>query len=421
MKKRTTQLLICLIISTVTVVCLVVIMLHRSSLSVALVNALCKHYVSDNAMQADDAGGSLWDTVHFKELELHDIKGLPATALVKIQSLDIGLHGFRTNDILINIENGRLFLPYSDVIRVQGALDGGQYDVSVYAPSLSVYEIVRLIFPEHTIQDIAGDVSSFDMQVSGDLFAPQVTGSFILDTLNYKNIALKNAHVDVALSIDRITPLHMTGLVTINDGLVHIKNNTLSVQKSTIECNGDPRDPIYHLSGTTTVEGVKIILEIHGTRKHPELKITSNPSYSQTRLLLMLITGKTWEKTEASLKNKEITSEVAADFFDYFIFGGTGDILQKRFGIDKVALTFNTSSKGVYLEKKVIDNVQIGYGIEQKKNVENVNTVAQKIGTRVQLTDAISVEADKTVTSKKTTDGKTNGEEKAMVTYKKKF
>ncbi|HQP91966.1 MAG TPA: hypothetical protein PLU24_04755, partial [Candidatus Omnitrophota bacterium] len=90
----------------------------------------------------------------------------------------------------------------------------------------------------------------------------------------------------------------------------------------------------------------------------------------QERLLMMLITGKSWTGSKTGIKEGELSADMLKEFVDFFILGGSSGEFFKKFGIDGIILKFDQDkqSKGIGIKKDITKNVEVSYTIEQSPN-----------------------------------------------------
>ena len=192
----------------------------------------------------------------------------------------------------------------------------------------------------------------------------------------------------------------------------------VKLQESKIIFSGKPKQPNFDLYGISVVEKTKINITVKGELDTPEVKLSSEPFLSEDKLTVMLATGKSWMSIFGSLENSRVSPDIAADLVDYFIFGGAGNRLAKRLGLNSVLLKYNGNTKEAQITKEVSGKTELKYGIEQTKLEKDKAVINQKIAVEQKITESFAVEAEKNIqingkenqaeNDKKEADGETN-------------
>ncbi|MCA9396888.1 MAG: hypothetical protein KC649_06930, partial [Candidatus Omnitrophica bacterium] len=107
-----------------------------------------------------------------------------------------------------------------------------------------------------------------------------------------------------------------------------------------------------------------------------------------------------WSGTEKSIREGKMSSDAAREFVDYFIFGGRGEKLAKRFGIKELSFINDENTKGFEVKKTVTQNVDVGYGLEQTSAQAEKGAVSQKVAVDYSVSENTLVSIEGTVETK---------------------
>jgi autotransporter translocation and assembly factor TamB len=398
----------------------------RGSSSIAQL-ALSK-YVSSEHIDIKEVDGNLSQTLSYKDIIFEDLEFLPPGSTLKIKELGISFSAFNPSGLNVNIRNGSLIMPNFNTIFFSGAYQGGSLDVNAYSQNVSIKSVLDLFTQSSNLKKISGMIGDLDVYVKGSFLDPQLTGEFKIDTLSRDLFSIANCPVTLDLQLNDIKgKLRISGTILLSNAVVTgPKGTSVNLQESKIMFNGDPGKPSFDLRGDSTIEGAKINIVLKGTLDKPELNLTSEPPLPQGQLLAMLATGKAWKGAEKSLSSGQLSPDLAADFIDYFAFGGMGSRIAKQLGISEISLKFDKETKGIELKKEITSKSGVTYGVEQTQINENDTSVTQKIGAEYQVTESISVEAEREFKQDNTTgqtqeQDKAQTEDKVLLKYKKEF
>ena len=343
--------------------------------------ALSKYLDSEN-IDIKEVDGNLAQTFSYKDIIIKDLKFLPKESILKIKKLDIALISFGPSGLNLNIHNGILSMPGFNTIFFYGTYQKDSFDINVYSKNVGVRETLDLFTQSSNLRKISGMISSFDVYIKGSLLEPQLSGTFEIEELSrdWFSITDCSGSLDIQLK-DIKEELKIFGAIFLSKAIVIGPKGTLiNLQESKIFFDGDPGKPSFDLKGISTIEGTKINIVLKGTLDKPELELTSEPSLSQERLLVMLATGKGWKGAERSFGSQQLSPDLVADFIDYFAFGGTGARIVKQLGISEISLKLDQNTKGIGIKKDVTTKTGVSYSVEQSQTEQKDATVTQKVG-----------------------------------------
>jgi len=364
-------------------------------------------FAGSNDIQFAKAEGMLARKLSLYDIEIKDIKGLSKDSELKIQRLDIYFSSFGIRGLNIEVDNGRLILADSDAVLFYGKYAQKDLDFNVFSRRVDIGGLLSLFSANSALENLSGSLSDLDVSIKGALNESKLIGNMQIDKLTRNGFSMIGCPVALKIDVkDIIDKPKLYGEVVLKSGTVQGPKSKAKLSLSKIIFSGDPMKPRLDVRAISTIERVKIDIELKGTIEEPDLKLTSEPARSQERLLIMLATGKSWSATEASLFQQKPSLGVAKDFIDYFILGGQGSNLASKLGISDVSLKYEKQTKGIEAKKMVTDKTSVIYGIEQevkendsqgKKGTQS--TITQKIGGEYNITDNISVGGEKELKS----------------------
>ncbi|MFC1632116.1 translocation/assembly module TamB domain-containing protein [Candidatus Omnitrophota bacterium] len=368
--------------------------------------------------------GNLSSSLIMHDIELKSLAGLPPGTTVKIQRLETTLLSFGLAGLNIKVDNGRLRLPGSKPILFYGSYSNFSLDIDLYCQQLHTQEFLDFFSEHKALKSVSGRISDLDMNIKGSLSEPALRGTFAIQELSRNGFSMANCPVSFETTLkDLKGELKVFGDLNFNSGIMSgLRSATIKLQKSKVSFSGNSKNPSLALKATAAIEGTKVFLALSGSVEKPDLQLKSEPPLSQQRLLLMLVTGKSWKGAELALDQGRISLELAQDFVDYFFFGSSGSKIAKRFGIDDIALKYSGQTKGVEIKKNISDKLEATYGVEQSEQNNSADTSTHKVGAGYKITDTVSAGVEKELSQDNAdSQGKLQSKDKAVLKYKKDF
>jgi len=373
--------------------------------------------------------GNLVQGLRLSNVKMLNGEKFPPGSTLDITSVSINLVSLRLDGFNLAIENARLKLPVSNSILFFGSLNQGVLDFSVYSHNVETSEVLKL-FPENkTLKHVEGFLTKVDLKITGTYQQPLVSGNFHVDKVVYKFFSLSEAPGKLNLSLTREDgKFQLRGPVSFKEGEVLAKNIKARLEQSRVVFTGSPKVPDLFLKGHSFVNEVKINIRITGPRSKPKMELTSVPALPETKLLLMLVTGKGWAGLDESVNQGTISPGLASDVLDYFIFGGSGSGIAKRLGIKDVSVIYDEGKRGIAIREGLTEQIELGYGIEEAQDdTQNQSVVTQTLEGEIKMTEKVSVVAEREL--KKNYDPTTStqvpisseADDKLMLKYKHKF
>lgn len=370
--------------------------------------------------------GNLAKIISLRDVKIEDLKWLPEGNIIEIQKLDIYHRPFALKGLNAVLQNGRLKLPNSDLILFHGSYQNAGLDINIYSKNINLINTLDLFIEDRTVRDLSGSINDIDVYLKGSLSKPSLTGGFQIQRLSRKGFSMANCPGVLNLNLKDINSnLKLYGEIMLMDGTISgPKTAVIRLQQSKILFSGNPKKPNLDFKGTSIVESTKINIVLKGTLDKPDLKLTSEPAMSQSRLLVMLATNKRWRGVEESLAKGEMPADLVKDFIDYFVFAGSGSKMARRFGISDLLIKYDSQSKGVEVKKTISDKLTASYGVEQSQGGEGETTANHKVGAEYKIKENISVEASRELKVESKTDQSQDSsgvDDKVTIKYKKEF
>ena len=380
-------------------------------------------------VEVGEITGNMVQGVELTNLKLSNLKNFPPGTTLEIKSLFFNLTSLNFNDAVVEIENARLKLPISDSIFFFGKIQNGIFNLNVYSNNVDAAEILKLFPGNNTLKYVKGFLTNVDLDVTGGYRQPIVSGRFVVDKILYKFFSLAQAPGKLNVSLARADgKIIIKGPVFFDQGEILAKNVKAHLESSKVVFTGSPKLPELYLKGNSVVNDTKINIRIIGRRDYPKMELSSTPALPETKLLIMLVTGKGWTGLDESINQGAISPDLAKDALDYFVFGGSGSRIGQRLGIKDVSLSYEQGKKGIAIKEGLTKQIELGYGIQQDQDLQNTNQsiVTQTLGGELMMTDKISVGVERAF--KKYYDGfssrepiSSESDDKLMLKYKKKF
>ncbi len=324
----------------------------------------------------------------------------------------------------MDVENGRLILPYSEPIVLNGTIKEGMIHFNVFSKNVNVKEFLSITLIKSKIKEISGVLSDVDLNLSGPVYSPECLGSFLIEKLTRQDWELLSSPGKLNLKLKGISKNHkLYGSISLHDGMLLVRNTKIKVLPSSVFIRGTPGDTALNLAGHCVVDKIQINIIVQGTKENPEVRLSSDPPLPEPNLFLMLATGKSWTSTQESFNQKQISTDAVKDMIDFFVFGGDGQKFADQFSIKDFSLQFDKTTKGFGVRKSLTDKAKIGYKIEQTQTPE-VQATNHKLEGAVNLSDSVSIDVEKNLQNTPATTTPADSpqkDDKILLKYKTKF
>lgn len=370
--------------------------------------------------------GTLSKSISFKDVKIESPKGLPPGSTLEIAEVDIYLPSHNLKSTKAEIHNGKLKIHGCEPVHFYGVYDEKSLDIHLYSKYIDVEQLTGKLVKNGLVRGLSAGISDLDLHITGSSEEPLITGRFNIDELSKGGFTAIKCLGSLSLSVkDLKKEPRFFGEINLESGIAYgPKTAVIQLQKSRISFDGDPKKPLFNMKGTSKVGRTKIDISLKGPLEKPDLKLKSEPSMSQERLLLMLATGESWKGAEQSLSSGQLSADVVKDFIDYFIFSGSGSKMAEHLGISEISLKYDDKSKGIGLRKSITDNFDASYGVEQPQSKKEEQIITHKIGGEYGVTESVSIEAEKEIKQDSVTNKIRNdvqADDKILLKYKKGF
>jgi len=371
--------------------------------SAMLVDAVISHFAKSDA-EFGAVAGNLAEKIILKDIVVEHPAGLPADSILKIQELKIQISALNLKGLDIDLNNARLVIrPGDDPIVIGGLLKDGSIELDIFSSRIALSDIRGAVAPDLKGK-VFGVLSNADFLIKGPLSLLNVSGEVILKDVQYQKFILQQCPLTADLDVREVfSRPNITGTIKADAGSVFgQKTAVVNIEQAKILFSGDPKDFSFQCLGTSKVEKVEIKIDLRGTLEKPDLRLSSQPSLTQGRLLIMLATNRRWKGSEEIWDKKILPADTVKDFVDYFILSGSGNRLFREYGITEFSVQFEKDKKGVGIAKEISDSVEARYSVTKEQQPGEQPQTVQTIGGEVKLTDKISVEGQKEIRTRDT-------------------
>ena len=429
MRHRKIRLLpIMIFIIVITILTLVIVGYYFRSTtkgSAYITRFAISRYLGTDEFAIKKTQGNLSQGLILQEITIDNMKWLPEGGSLRIQEIILRIPSFGVGGIKAEIHNGQLKLPYSDPILFYGSYEKDALALNLYSKKIDIAEVLEIISNDKALKKVSGVTSDLDVSIVGTSVEPILSGKFLITEISHNGFSVVNCPGSFNLKAKNIkSDPQLYGQILLEKGVISgPKNVVAGLLKSKILFNGDMKSPSFDLHGTANIEEVKINISVKGTPQSPDLKLSSEPPMAQERLLLMLGTGKRWRGAEEALTQGQISADLAKDFIDYFVFGGSGGKISREYGVD-ISLKYDGQTKGIAVKKSLSEKAAASYSIEQPQRTTERTTATHKAGGEYKITENISIEGEKELkqTDKAVeTQDKPKTDDKVLIKYKKNF
>ena len=362
-----------------------------------LVRKILEHYTLDRQVQFESVEGDLIHGITFNNLVLKDLDELPKDSQFLVQNFSIRIESFHRTGITAEIVNGRLRLPVSEAVVINGRVDHGRLEGTVFSRALDVSEIIGYLPKNPHTRHLEGLVKELDVDIAGELAMPVVSGSLRIENMDNGQFEVENVPVTFELQRrNRLVTDELFGQVRFESGNVMSKRTVIKLRPSHLYFSGKPGNPRLDINGFSRISKVDITIGIKGDLEKPNVILSSEPSLPDEMLLLMVATGKRWNGLSQSIESGAVSPELAKDFVQYLFFGGRGNFIADKFGLSDFSVSDTTDKQGVGAAKQVTDNLEIKYQVERETNGETEPaTTKQTVGSEVRVTNRVTLDLKK--------------------------
>lgn len=308
--------------------------------------------------------GNLFQQLSLFDVEIRNFKGLPSGSVVRIQKMDAYFTSVDLKGLNIEIHNGRLLSSSAGPLVFDGIYQDARLDFNLFSKDMDLSEFCSYVGQRMRWGNVRGTVHDFDASIKGPWKSLELVGAFRIENMVVKNFSVSDCLCSFLLTLRGLqNNPQMDGEVFVKRGTIAIVQVSVMLEPGKIQFRGDPQDPSFDLKGDCVVENIPIHLTFKGDLHKPELRLTSEPPMPQERLLLMLVTGRSWSANETALHQEEPSPDLA-----------------------KIGLT-----------EDILGPLQFSYRVQQRPTAQGTENQAttQKLGMDYKLTDHISIGGEK--------------------------
>ena len=299
--------------------------------------------------------------------------------------------------IAVAINNGQLIQHVSEPILFYGRATKNNIDITIYSRYITLSKLFGTFFHNvDFVQKLHGRAENISVNLTGSLKKPVIDGNFLITELSYRDFAATQVPVDFNFSFYSSASIaNLYGGLIFNGGQISNKSSAKIAirEKSKLYFTGQANRPIYDFKGRAKVENVLIDISLTGAKDKPRLTVVSEPVLPKAQIFALILTNRTWGSLNTSLSGEGVSSKLAIDIVDYFIFSGSGQKLFKDIGID-FALNISDKSREVTVKKSIGNKLEAGYTSVTSRS-PNGTTAPTKRGAEgiYKITDNLSLEA----------------------------
>jgi hypothetical protein len=399
--------------------------------STAFLKFFVKQHWNIEYIQPSKETGNLAQGLELNNIEFKQMEWLPTDMSLRIQKLNCKFSTFGWREATINIENARLGKPQADPIVTNGYYKKGTFKINIFSNGVNVNDLEfflnRFGLEKYKQYLEKGKLGAFDITLEGNLDQFSITGQVKLEEYVYKDFSLKNApfQLDVKLK-NEYEEYIPEGEIVLANGKLTARKTNIELKESRLIFSLQQAKPQLVAQGESEIGKTKIHIYVKGPVDSPSLELSSDPPFSQDKLLLMLATNKSWDSLDNSLVEQKLSTQAIGDVIDYFVLGGSGGSIAKKLGIKDVWFNAEGGKNTVGIKKEIISTLDLGYEVQQTKDSKDPNVqdrMQQKLLGDVDLNKYLTFSVEKELQQKQQEDLSEPlvPEDKVLLKYKSSF
>jgi len=256
------------------------------------------------------------------------------------------------------INNGQLLQNVSEPIIFYGRVTNNNCDITLYSQAIIASRLFGTFFKNvEFVQKLEGRAINIDGLISGPLESPTVQAKFMIEKISYHDFTARDVPAELNFSfLPRHKAFGLYGGLFFNGGIISSAQSApiYLKQHSRLYFIGEPNRPFYDFKAYAKVGKVTIDIGLIGERNKPVITLLSEPNLSQAQLLALILTNRTWDAAGDTLANGGISSNLAAEVIDYFVFGNSGQRLLGNMGFN-LAAEVKGKERGVSIKQSIGD------------------------------------------------------------------
>ena len=396
--------------------CLFYLLAIHSGLSHLLVQTAIRYRFKPEIISYAAYEGDLLRGMLYKEMSLKNVASFVTPNRIDIQELGIGLRGL--GGIYASVYNGRLKSGRNEAMVINGIYERGRLNGTLFFNTLLVEELIPQFAENEFIGRFQPLFADGEFAAQGPLRDLSLSGMCTLKTARDKHVAVRDLRFGTELRLkrkdDSVSPL---GVIRLHSGTVRIIDKTdLIITKSLITFSGDYMKPRLDVRGSARVGNIDIDITVTGMPPDVDFSLASDPPRPEKFLLIMIATGQEWKGVDTLYKDEEVTADLAIDFIDFLLFGGSIGTLLDKTGIKDIEFEKSEEKTKVGVVKQITPGTDVSYEVTTEEG-GGEKKVSQKLGAEYSLTDNIAIEGKKGLSENE--EGKTDDE--ILLKLKKRF
>jgi hypothetical protein len=420
------KILLCVIATLIVCSAAVYFFIFTTPGSILAVKWAIRKFSKSENVKFDHARGNIGEKFTLKNVRVTGLRGMPEYSVVIIRQIDIWFEKFSPDGLHIGVMGGSSTLPTSEQVLFYGTYAGGLFDFNIYSKNAGLDSLMPFLGRQKPSVSIKGNTANIDLLLKGSVQDFALKGTAIGQRLMYKSFLLTDAaFVFDLFVINKPENKRVTGAVIVKRGRIAGPNTAIvDLKESKLTFSGDVSKPRLDIKGKSMVGQTEIRISVSGTAENPDIKLFSEPPLPQEQLLVMLATGKQWSGVDTAFSKGDISPDLAMDFFDYFVLGGAGSEMARKFGITGFSVTLDGTKKGVGVRGSLFDRAEVGYGVIQTKNEGKAPEITQKLSGEFKVTDVVSVTGEREFRQLTASDIPSDGKaanDTVMIKFKKSF
>jgi translocation and assembly module TamB len=165
---------------------------------------------------------------------------------------------------------------------------------------------------------------------------------------------------DVEVGKKYDNPLIVTGKVSTVRGTYKIFGKLFKIQEGTLNFSGTPEiNPFLDLKALYQVSNVNVIVNISGSVKQPELKLTSEPPMRETDIISYLLFGT--PSSQIGAGQRRSVQDLAAGVAGGIAANQLNKLFGEKFSLDVISIRGGESGPQVELGKYLTNDLYIAY------------------------------------------------------------
>jgi hypothetical protein len=388
-----------------------------------LVVALIERY-GDVIVTMAKADGALLSTLTLHQVKVVNIPGTPPGTMARIQQVRISPLSRWFGGPVVEIINGRLEIPGSDIVFIQGTYASNWITGTLYCRRINMALALESFPVTPEVETLDGTVRSIDLNIRGTLRQIYVYGDIDATRIAYEGFSGSDlvAGIEMLLKESRGEWTGYGIIRPLSGKLSGPNTATINLQESDLVFRGPLLRPLLTLEGMADIEGVRVQVGLRGAADSPDLRLSSRPSLPDRLLLLMLATGRRWRSLEKEPVPGQLPAGITFDFLNYFIFGASGETFVNKLGMRDLQIIVTDGTRGIGLRTGLGERADIMYRFEQTRpSVTGPQETRQIVGGQVEVTDRLSVEGSRTITETPGESGEREAEDRVLFRFKMSF